>query len=56
MNKPLLLIVIHNLVIGLKSNDLTMAFSACVFTGELKKPHLQKIQDVDIQAFCKLHL
>jgi hypothetical protein len=55
MNKPLLLIVIHNLVIGLKSNSLTMAFSSRVFMVSLKSDICKKIQEVDIQMFCKLH-
>jgi hypothetical protein len=35
INKPLLLIVTHNFVIGLVSKGLTMALGACVFIKNL---------------------
>jgi hypothetical protein len=53
VNKPLLLITIHNLVIALVSNGLTTALLLAYSCNELKHAHMQ-VQDVSIQRFWNL--
>jgi hypothetical protein len=53
VNKPFLLITIHNLVIALVSNGLTIALLLAYSCNKLKHAHMQ-VQDVNIQRFWNL--
>jgi hypothetical protein len=51
VSKPLLLIVAHNLIIGLISNGLAMAFGACIFMASLKK-HIDNFKRPAFKGFA----